>query len=234
MKALIGISCDICTDNGLLTLRQQYIDAVLRAGGTPVVLPPSMCPSHAGRCLEICQGLLLTGGGDVDPAYWGEPPSPALGYVSPVRDYFEITLTKKALAADMPILGICRGMQVINVAGGGTLCQDLQTGMSHQQNAPRSQLFHDILINVESKLGQIYKTSPVGVNSFHHQAVARVAQGFKPTAASRDGTIEAMEREIVGFVLGVQWHPEDLDDNCSRALFREFVACAQSAAINIQ
>ncbi len=227
MKPVIGLTCDVGVENGLLTLRRQYLDAIIRAGGIPVVLPPTREPGQAETCLEFCQGLLLTGGGDVDPSYWGEPPSPALGYVSPVRDYFEITLTNLALAAGKPILGICRGIQVINVAAGGSLCQDLQTGMNHQQNAPRTQLFHDIFIETTSRLGQIYMTCQAGVNSFHHQAVARLAPGFKVSATSLDGTIEAIEINTAGFVLGVQWHPEDLEDKCSQALFRELVAVAE-------
>lgn len=226
MKPIIGITCDICGDNGQLQLRRQYLDAISRAGGIPVVLAPSSQPGQAERGCEICQGVLLSGGGDVDPCYWGETPSPALGCVSPVRDYYEISLTRAALASGKPILGICRGMQVMNVAKGGTLCQDLQTGMSHQQNAPRSHLFHDIFIDKESRLGGIFLTDRLGVNSFHHQSVQRLAQDFKVTATSLDGTIEAIEMHGDTFVVGVQWHPEDLGDHYSRALFRTFVASA--------
>lgn len=226
MRPVIGITCDICRDNGQMQLRRQYLDAISRAGGVPVVLAPCSQPGQAERGSEICQGILLTGGGDVDPSYWGEPPSPALGCVSPVRDYYEISLTRAALASGKPILGICRGMQVMNVAVGGTLCQDLQTGMSHQQNAPRSHLFHDIFIDKESRLGEIFLTDRLGVNSFHHQSVQRVAEDFKITATSLDGTIEAIEMCCDKFVVGVQWHPEDLSDHYSKALFRAFVASA--------
>ncbi|HCF48831.1 MAG TPA: peptidase C26 [Syntrophomonas sp.] len=226
MKPVIGITCDVFAENGQLTLRRQYLDAVVQAGGIPVVLPPMQEMSLVSGSLNICQGLLLSGGGDLDPSYWGELPSPALGHISPVRDYFEIALTRMALASGRPVLGICRGIQVLNVAAGGTLCQDLQTGMSHQQNAPRNHLFHDIFIEKQSRLGRIYQASRMRVNSFHHQAAKRLAPGFAVTALSPDGTIEAIEFES-GFALGVQWHPEDLGDFASKALFEAFIASSQ-------
>jgi len=223
MKPVIGITCDISGESGQLTLRRQYLDAVIQAGGIPVVLPPMQEIGLVSGCFSICQGFLLSGGGDLDPGYWGELPSPALGHISPVRDHFEIVLTRMALASGRPILGICRGIQVLNVAAGGTLFQDLQTGMSHQQNAPRNHLFHDIFIEKHSTLGRICPTCRMRVNSFHHQAVKQLAPGFIATALSPDGVIEAIELDSGGFVMGVQWHPEDLEDLTSKALFEALV-----------
>lgn len=227
LKPVIGITCSIAEECGQLMLRQEYLNAVAAAGGIPVALAPRLEIHLVAGCLEICQGFLLSGGGDLDPSYWGELPSPALGSISPVRDYFEIALTRMALTAEKPLLGICRGIQVLNVAAGGSLYQDLQTGMSHQQNAPRSHTFHDIVIEKESRLGAIVQASRIRVNSFHHQAVQRVAGGFIITALSPDGTIEAIEAER-GFALGVQWHPEDLKDPGSAALFSALIESAAS------
>lgn len=226
MKPVIGITCSIAEECGQLRLRQEYLDAIAAAGGIPVVLAPRLEIDLVAACNKICQGFLLSGGGDLDPCYWGELPSPALANISPVRDYFETALTRMALAAKKPLLGICRGIQVLNVAAGGSLYQDLQTGMSHQQDAPRSHTFHDIVIEKESRLGAIVQASQIRVNSFHHQAVRRVAAGFIISALSPDGIIEAIEAEG-GFAVGVQWHPEDLRDPCSAALFEAFIESAR-------
>ncbi len=226
MKPFIGITSSMTEDYGQLILRQEYLQAIVRAGGVPLVLPPSWEAELIHAYTSLCQGFLLSGGGDVDPCYWGELPSPALANISPIRDYFEIGLTKMVLRAQKPILGICRGIQVLNVAQGGSLYQDLQTGMSHRQNAPRSHTFHDIVIERDSRIGGILGLLQTRVNSFHHQAVKEVAAGFVVSALSPDGVIEAIEAET-GFAVGVQWHPEDLRDVGTAALFKALVEAAR-------
>lgn len=226
MKPVIGITASIVEDCGQLCLRQEYLHAVVKAGGIPVVLAPRWEIDLLEAYKGICQGFMLSGGGDLDPSYWGELPSPALANISPIRDCFELGLAQMALAAKKPILGICRGIQVMNVAAGGSLYQDLQTGMSHQQNAPRSHTFHDIVIEKGSRLGAIIPPGQIRVNSFHHQAVKRVAEGFAVSALSPDGVIEAIEA-LEGFAVGVQWHPEDLRDSGSAALFGALVESAR-------
>jgi putative glutamine amidotransferase len=227
LKVLIGITGSHDDDAGSVFLKDYYLNAIGAAGGMPVILPPTRDDELIDSYLAICGGLLLSGGGDVDPAWWGEKPLKGLGRVSLLRDYFEIRLTRLALRQNIPVLGICRGCQVMNVAVGGSLIQDLPGGFEHNQNAPRDVPIHGILIDNGSRLASIIGKDRIRVNSFHHQAVKQLADGLKITACASDGTVEALEDPGQAFFIGVQWHPECLNDEASGQLFKSFVSAAK-------
>lgn len=203
-------------------LDRNYSRAVTAGGGFPVLLPPDADPEEV---LQRFAGLVLTGGGDLDPHYYGEEPASGLGSVSPERDWFEIRLARLFLAAGKPILGICRGLQVLVVAAGGSLYQDLPAGaIQHYQRAPREHRSHGIRLSGDSTLAGVLGGTEFRVNSFHHQAVRDLPAGFRAVGFSPDGIIEAVEA-TEGPFLGVQWHPEDLfaERPEAAALFRYFV-----------
>jgi len=198
--------------DGVFTLRRDYLRSVEAAGGLPLVLAPGQ-PSDAPALLDRVQGLLLTGGSDVDPALYGEAPHPRLGKVFRDRDDFELALCREALDRDLPILGICRGHQVLNVATGGTLIQDIPSDLSggevHDSERDRWERSHDVRILPGTRLREVLGKDRVAVNSFHHQAVKDVGRGLRVSAVSGDGAVvEGIEAEASRFVLGVQWHPE--------------------------
>lgn len=190
-----------------------YAAAVEAAGGIPVVLPV-LAPGKAAEVLAHLQGLLLSGGVDLDPSHYGEDPLPGLGRVTPERDAFELALARQALAAGVPVLGICRGVQVLNVAAGGSLFQDLGSQLKkvlkHRQEAPRWHESHAVRLDPSSRMAAILGVTEARVNSFHHQAVRVVAPGLRAAAWAPDGVIEAVESADGRFALGVQWHPEEM------------------------
>ena len=205
MKPRIGITpCSRVDD---------YVESVKRAGGDPVVLDATGDPAGA---LDRVDALLLTGGLDVDPTLYGEPPH-ATTEVDPPRDWFEIPLSREAVARDLPVFAICRGVQVLNVAAGGTLIQDIPSTVSsrlaHAIDIPKDHAAHDVRIvpgtKLAAALGGSIQQETCAVNSRHHHAVGRVAPAFVVSAASADGVIEAIERPASAFCLGVQWHPEN-------------------------
>lgn len=212
-KPVIGISANVLTlDNGAerAAVSTDYIKVVAEAGGIPVILPVITDPASIKRQLQIIDGLILSGGYDVDPLLFGEQPAEKLGYVSPERDLHEIELVKAAAFAKMPVLGICRGIQLINIAFGGTIYQDLSDVpgvIKHMQNSKNYVPTHTVEIVEKSVLGNILGSKAV-VNSFHHQAVKSAAPGFIVTARTLDGVIEAIENPESEFFVGVQWHPE--------------------------
>ncbi|SHF19374.1 putative glutamine amidotransferase [Desulforamulus putei DSM 12395] len=227
---VIGITSSYDRESGRTFLSRYYVQAVEAAGGLPLVLPCILSEGMVDKILGAIDGLLLSGGVDVDPLLFGEEPHPAMGDICPQRDRFELALTKRALAMDMPILAICRGIQVLNVAAGGTLCQDIGSAirnpLKHDQLAPRWYGTHTIHILADSKLAAVWGDTLV-VNSFHHQAVDRVAEGFRATAWSADGVVEGMESTVHSFVVGVQCHPECMyQDPRILALFKSFVEAA--------
>ncbi|NLB18835.1 MAG: gamma-glutamyl-gamma-aminobutyrate hydrolase family protein [Syntrophomonadaceae bacterium] len=225
MKPVLGITCGYRSSEGLYYLREGYWEAVHKAGGIPIILPP-LTSGDIRYYFDRCDGFILSGGDDIDPAYWGEDPLPGLGEIDPRRDKFEIELTVQVVAGDKPALFICRGIQVLNVALGGDLIQNLKSTIAHRQKAPRNHPFHDILVNRDSNLYNIFQQDVVRVNSFHHQAINRLAPGLRVTARTRDGVIEGVEHTARRWILGVQWHPEAMNDPWSDMLFAGLVeAC---------
>lgn len=235
---LIGVTTSISVgkDPERASVNSAYLAAVQAAGGVPVLLPPQLDPRAEEELLSRCDGFLLPGGGDLDPATFNEPPHPTLYEVAPARDRLELTLVGAALEARKPILAVCRGIQVLNVALGGTLFQDVGTDpgteIQHQQDKagkPRNEPTHAVKIVAGSRLAQVLGTTDLSVNSMHHQAVKTLGRGLVPVAFAPDTIIEGVELEDAErFVLGVQWHPEELTDRdpAARRLFAALVAAA--------
>ena len=212
---------------------ESYVKAVEAAGGIPRRLVPLGEAGNLDLQLNILAGLLLTGGGDIDPLHYGEEPQQCLGTIEPARDRYELCLTQLAAERKMPILGVCRGMQVLNVALGGSLHQDISTAikgaLKHRQEAPVWYPTHSIRIGEGSKTHKILGAKSIRVNSLHHQAVDRAGENLIIAAKSKgDGVVEAIEGKGNLPYLGVQWHPEALQANdFSTAIFRWFVSTAR-------
>lgn len=215
MRPIIGITCAWDEEKGRFFLGGMYVEAVQAGGGIPVLLTPPGDSASLDRLTKAVDGLVLSGGTDVDPVYFGEEPIFGGGEICPERDAFELALAGAALASGIPLIGICRGMQVINIAAGGDIYQDIgsQLGdplIKHFQQAPRWHPTHEIKVLPGTSLASILGSGPVRVNSYHHQAVRKVAPGFIVSARSGDGVIEAVESPGHLFALGVQCHPEAL------------------------
>ncbi|MBI1873064.1 MAG: gamma-glutamyl-gamma-aminobutyrate hydrolase family protein [Acidobacteria bacterium] len=209
----------------------DYVESIKKAGGSPIVLDYDADP---GRVIDAIDGLVLTGGVDVDPSRYGESPHPATE-IDDARDAFEFGIAERALARDLPVLAICRGMQLLNVAAGGDLVQDIpsqfSTPLDHTVDSSPDAVAHKVRIERGSLLARIV-TNPAhletcGVNSRHHQSVRRVAPGFSVSATSPDGVIEGIESRDASFCVGVQWHPENFHRTGEfDSLFESFVdAC---------
>ena len=208
-KPLIGISSYV--EGSTARLGLTYIESVRKAGGIPIIIPLSVDTAQIADIVAVVDALVLSGGEDVSPFLFNEEPHKNLGEVVPDRDVFDLELVKQMIAAGKPVLGICRGEQVLNVALGGSLYQDIpsqvQGAIQHSQKAPRNYGSHSIRIVEQSLLHKLLKTKEIKVNSFHHQAVKKLGKGLKVTATAPDGVVEAVELEGVP-VLGVQFHPE--------------------------
>jgi putative glutamine amidotransferase len=233
MRPLVGvtISCD-GRRPGFFSLRQDYVRSIEKAGGLPVVLTPGAA-AEAAELLERIEGLVLTGGGDIDPALYGQERHASVSEVQPERDAFEVALARRALDRDVPLLAICRGHQVLNVATGGTLIQDIASSLAgaenHDPERERWELSHDVRIRPGSQLARILGRDRVAVNSFHHQAVKDLGEGLEATAwAVGDGVVEAIEAPDRRFAVGVQWHPESFWNRPGgfAPLFEAFVGAA--------
>lgn len=240
MTPLIGITAyprvvEIVPEPTLLhTASRFYVDAVVRAGGCPVVLP-AVDPHLAPIALARLDGLLLPGGTDVGPAAYGEEARPETGTPDEVRDGWELACAKAALEARLPLLAICRGSQLLNVALGGSLVQDIPaaTGARHGYTSRFAELVHPVRLRPGCRLAQLVGTEEIGVNSLHHQAVGRFGDGVEAVGWAPDGTVEAIEVSGRPEVLAVQWHPELLvDEPLHQRLFAELVrlASARSAS----
>ncbi len=205
----------------------MYADAIVRAGGVPVVLPPATDdPDAAATVVSRLDGLVVSGGADVEPASYGEEPHEKTVIWRPDRDAWELALLTSAAAQNLPTLGVCRGMQVMAVAAGGTLDQHTPDLVGHEEHSPGADAFGDIAVNVvEDSLLHTILGPAVTVRCHHHQSV-RSHPGYAATASAADGSLEAMEAEGTRFCLGVQWHPEAGRD---QRLFDALVKAAAKA-----
>ncbi len=211
-RTLVGVTQGKAGEPGVPDLRPEYLRSLEGAGAVPMALPARPA-CDAGRVLDGLDGLLLSGGADVDPALYGQDPHPALRRIERERDEFELALVREALRRDRPVLAICRGQQVLNVAMGGTLHQDIpsewELAAAHDAPGERWDRSHEIEVLAQSRLRAILGRDRVGVNSMHHQAVDRLGDGLTVAARSPvDGVVEALEAPAARFVLAVQWHPE--------------------------
>ena len=235
---LIGLSTSrqINTYNyPVLYTAEAYVKAVAQAGARPVLIPLGLPEDSLRDMLSRLDGIVLTGGGDVHPRYYHAEENPLIDSIDEDRDRVEIQLLQDAMQRSVPFLGICRGLQVINVALGGNLFADIsaQRPQSLRHNCfpdkPRDHLAHSVNVQSDSHLGRILATDRVQVNSMHHQGIEILAPGLQATAYAPDGLIEAFEIPDYPFGLAVQWHPEWLTEHPEmRSLFRAFVSAAQS------
>ncbi len=218
-------------------LRTTYLAALENARLVPILTPPLHDDSYADVLVRRVDGLVLTGGEDMNPARYGAPPHPKLGTVSDERDSWELALVRSAARAGLPTLAICRGIQVLNVALGGTLVQDLASAhgsdINHDPDLPRSNRSHAVEIDSDSRTARAVGVTHLGVNSVHHQAIERPAASLRVVATAPDGTIEAVESapDSAWWCVGVQWHPEDLVDSreaWERSLFAAFAECVRA------
>ncbi|NLN18574.1 MAG: gamma-glutamyl-gamma-aminobutyrate hydrolase family protein [Firmicutes bacterium] len=231
MRPLVLMSCSIDSGGTMFQGGLSYVAALEGAGGSVMVVPPRTGEETLSTLCKMADAILLPGGNDVDPAHYGEEPCPANGRVEPEVDAVDLYLARYALQHGKPVLGICRGCQVLNVAAGGTLYQDLpsQWGggfvLQHRQQAPRWHASHHVEIDPDSLLAGILGETKLRVNSFHHQAVRSCGPGMRVVAQASDGVVEAIEGVEATFALGVQWHPEGMlrHHPLQRRLFEAFI-----------
>jgi putative glutamine amidotransferase len=235
---LIGVTASYVPAEGSraaqFTVGEAYLKALLNAGGLPVIIPPALSGQPLREMFDRLDGVLFTGGGDIDPDIFAGQPHPRVYGIEPERDTLEIELVQLAAGQGKPFLGICRGIQVVNVALGGSLFTDIADLFSAEikhdnfPGVPREHLAHLVSIEASSRLASILGSQPVAVNSMHHQGLERLAPALKAAACSPDQLIEAVELPAHPFGLAVQWHPEWLQhDPAQRALFRALIAAAQ-------
>lgn len=210
-------------------LQTAYIDAVRSAGGVPILLPPG--DEHPDIVLSLLDGLILGGGGDIAPALYQGEHHPQVYSVDHERDAFELTLAKIAIESELPILGICRGLQVLTVAGGGDLIVHVPDlfgrEVTHRMEEPNRPAQHEVVLTSDSRLLEMFKLDTVTVTSWHHQAVRSLPDNWRLAAHAPDGVIEAIEHESHPWAVAVQWHPEmSPDDPLQHRLFHQLVEAA--------
>jgi putative glutamine amidotransferase len=235
IKPIIGIGSDIHSPRGRRERSFAYLtycEAVRRAGAIPLVIPPQ--PENAAELLSRIDGLLLAGGFDCHPGVYGEEPHPTIEPMDPRRQANDLALAAAARQHNVPTLGICLGMQVMNVAAGGTLVQDIDsqhdTEIRHASE-PENRGRHDVIIEQGTQLASVVPAVELNVNSSHHQAVRTVGEGLRVTAHAPDGIIEGVEDPRHPFYLGVQWHPEDMGgEESASTLFAAFLEAARRYA----
>lgn len=219
------------------SISNDYVESVIRAGGVPIILPILSDEESIRRQIETLDGIILSGGVDINPLLYNEEPSPKLGFIFPEKDKFDLLIAKIAYELNKPIFAICRGHQILNVAFGGTLYQDLSEiegcYIKHQQQTKDGAATHTLDIIKNSILHDVLGDSIIS-NTFHHQAIKDLAPGFKVTAYSKDNVIEAIESLNKTFVIGVQFHPEILtayDDKNMLRLFKSFIKASSNNMI---
>ena len=244
VRPVVGLTARTLTlrsshkDRPAETVARAYVEALEQAGARPLLLPNVSDAAAAAAYLDLLDGLVLTGGDDPHPRFFGEDPHPRIERVDARRDAFEIALVKEARARLMPVLGICRGVQIMNIALGGDIYQDVvsqtDSGVCHNQQTTDDGPWHDVEVSPGSVLARYLGAGPLAVNSFHHQACRRMGRGLEATATTMgDGLVEAVEDPSLPFFVGVQWHPEIgflEDQEPARALFKGFVEAAREAA----
>jgi putative glutamine amidotransferase len=245
LRPLIGVIASryppAGVDNVLSGIGEQYLLAVEAAGGIPLLIHLTRDAAVLQAHYQRCDGLLFAGGGDVDPAIFGQPPHPKLGTVEPLRDQVELALARQAIDDAKPVLGICRGIQLLNIALGGTLYQDIPSELpeasDHYASSKvpgRAHLAHPVALEPGSWLAEHLGALELPVNTFHHQALRELAPGLRITGRAPDGVVEAVEGAGPGFVIGVQCHPEGLWENADprwARLFAGFVDAARQFAL---
>ena len=240
-RPLIGITAAITKSvhpphAEMYMIGRKYVDAVETAGGVPLIVPHNLGEDSLRLLLDRLDGLLLSGGGDIDPTVYGEKPHPDVDGISADRDRVELALARWAVDQQKPLLAICRGIQVLNVSLGGTLVQDIPSqvagALSHhfdEKTTPRGYLAHSVSIKPDSLLSAVIQSEAASVNSWHHQSIKQVAEPLRVVAESPDGIIEAVEIPGQHFVLGVQWHPEWLFET-QPEMMRLFTALVEAAS----
>jgi putative glutamine amidotransferase len=237
-KPLIGITTSRTTSEfgyPQFALPETYVQALVQAGANPVLIPSDLPDDVLLGLVQRLDGILFSGGGDIEPHHYGADAHPSLSYVDPDRDSVEFLLLERILQTRLPFLAICRGIQVLNVGLGGTLYVDIPSqipeALKHSYNPgeiPLDFLAHPVQVGTGSRLAEIVGTSTMEVNSTHHQAIKELVPGLRPVAYAPDELIEAVEMNDYGFGLGVQWHPERLVAHAPMlALFRAFVEAAE-------
>lgn len=231
-KPIIGLTPQYDYERNRVWIGPNYLNAIRRAGGVPLLLPLQADKEELSVAANLCDGFLFTGGPDIDPFRFGEETIRQGGVVVPERDKMEEDLFDIVLQTGKPVLGICRGIQILNVFLGGTIYQDIPAqfpsdlSIAHSQLSGNSVLSHSVLVKEDTLLSEILKKDYIKVNSFHHQAVRDVAPVLKVAGVSQDSLIEALYLPEHRFFLGVQWHPEHLYDTNEDALFifKAFIA----------
>ena len=230
---VIGLLGEI-DDERTITMQNTYINAIEKSGGVPIIFPFVENEESVNKLIDICDGFLFTGGADIAPSRYGEGIKPTCGAIQYQRDAFEFKMFDAVIATGKPILAICRGAQLVNVALGGTLYQDLSDEMpspiAHRQAEPKFAMSHDIKILADTPLHSLIGADRMHGNSFHHQAIKRLGEGLQVMATADDGIVEAVYLPGAPYFRAYQWHPErlvDMDEK-NRMIFDDFLAACRS------
>ncbi|MDO5547082.1 MAG: gamma-glutamyl-gamma-aminobutyrate hydrolase family protein [Eubacteriales bacterium] len=234
-RPIVGVLPLFDEDRNSIWMLPGYLDCLQEAGALPLILPQRMDDHALGQALALCDGLLFTGGHDTNPALYGEPPHPTTVW-NAARDDLEQRLFVQAYERDVPMFGICRGIQFINAVMGGTLYQDLPSqwgsGIDHHMQPPYDRPCHRVTLTPQEPLAKLLGCESLGVNSYHHQAVKQMAAGLREMARSEDGLIEAVYAPERSFLWAIQWHPEfsHRTDPPARTIVRAFVSACEKKA----